>query len=86
MFTDDLSEVERLERKLIATINDKTEGYGFENTLTALVHAFTFQMALACPGCRKNIARALRKGVPEMLATANRLAAEAGPREDQHLH
>jgi hypothetical protein len=54
--------------------------------LTALVHALTFCMAFACPGCRKNIARQLRKRVPEMLADANRLAATAGPREHKHLH
>ena len=64
MFTDDPSGVERLERKLIEIINDKTERHEYEDTLTALVHAFTFQMALACPGCRKNIAE---RCVPESL-------------------
>ena len=86
MFEDDKPDVERLERKLIAIINDKTDRYEFVDTLGALVHAFTFQMALACPGCRKNIAKQLRKRVPEMLADANRLAAAAGPREHQHVH
>lgn len=85
MFTNDKIEVEHLERKLVAIINDETDSHEFEDTLTALVRAFTFQMALACPGCRKNIARQLRKRIPEMLTDANRLAATAGPREHKHL-
>jgi hypothetical protein len=43
-------------------------------------------MALACAGCRKNIARRLRKRVPEMLADENRLAATNPPTVQKHVH
>ena len=64
-----------------------TEG-GFDHILTALEHAFVFQMALACPRCRKNIARKLRSDLPMMLNKASSLAraAQQAHGEQHFLH
>jgi hypothetical protein len=53
--------------------------------LIALVNAFIYLMARNCPNCRKNIAKTLKKNIPEMLKEAELVAAqfEAAP---EHLH
>jgi hypothetical protein len=43
--------------------------------LDGLECAFEFVMACCCPDCRKNIAKQLRRRIPEMLARANSFAA-----------
>ncbi len=83
MFVGDEAEVERIEQKLLAAIDHETDS--FADVLNAIVHVLTFHMALACPGCRKSIARSLRKRVPQILSDANQIAASAGPREHMHL-
>jgi hypothetical protein len=84
MFIDDKPDVERIERKLLAAIEFGSDD--FEDLLTAVVRVFTFHMSLGCPDCRKNIARKLRKAVPEMLADANRLATTSPRAEHKHIH
>jgi hypothetical protein len=43
----------------------------------ALIDLYVFQMSLLpCPDCRKQAARALKRSIPDMLATANREAAQ----------
>jgi hypothetical protein len=85
MYTDDKSNVERIALKIIAAI--KSESGDHQEILNALAHVFTFFMAVNCPDCRKNVARQLRKRIPEMLFEANRLAAMSlGPERDDHVH
>ena len=83
MFIDDKPEVESIEQRE-GVIDHATDD--FTDILSALVNVLTFEMELAYPGCHKNIAKQLRKRIPEMLSDANRLAASAGPREHKHLH
>jgi hypothetical protein len=84
MFVDDKPEVQNIQNKLLAAIDWGHDDFG--DVLTALVYVFTHCIALACPDCRKGIARQLRKRIPQMLADANQLAAEASSdREYKHF-
>jgi len=58
------------------------------DVFNALVDLYAFQMSLLpCPDCRKQAARALKQAIPEMLAHANRVAAEYAPvGEPAHPH
>jgi len=89
MFQDDPEEVEALEQRLVAVLN--RESPRSMDVIHALVNILTLAIAtVACPDCRKAIARELTKAVPEMLETADQMAAEAeeagfAPVE-RHLH
>lgn len=63
-----------IEERLLSQI--RIEKDGFEETLRAVTNVFTILMALACPGCRKKIAKELRKRIPGMLAEANSIGAQ----------
>ena len=94
MFDDDVPEVAELEQKIIKAIFGDVQNDGFapdegpklDHVLSALVGVFFFVIALACPNCRKKIARHLRKLVPGMLHQANHLAATARRTTHWHLH
>ena len=65
MYTDDDPAVESIEQKIRAAI-DLDADDDLNHVFTALAHVFSFYMAVACADCRKNIARKLRKRIPEM--------------------
>jgi hypothetical protein len=63
-------------RDLSEKIYEAVKDEDFETILGALVDQITFQMSLVCPGCRKNVARTLKRGIPSMLAHAARMAVQ----------
>ena len=84
MFDDAKPELEAIEQRLVTAID--FQGDHLDDTFAAILNVFTFTMSLACPDCRKVVAKQLRKHVPQMLTDANRLAAMAGPTEPRHIH
>lgn len=86
MFVDEPSVVQEIEHKIIAIFYPPGAAeppYRFEHVMTALMNCVTFQMALACPACRKHIAQKIRQNLPAMLTTAGHLAASS-PGEHNH--
>jgi hypothetical protein len=81
MATDNLDEdkVEEILHSILNTITPYQRLENFASILVALQDALSFQMALACPVCRKRLAHTLRHNVPEILHRANRLAAASPP-------
>jgi hypothetical protein len=53
----------------------ENESEELEDVFTALTAVFVFNLSLLCPQCRKDVARELKRRVPDMLARANREAA-----------
>jgi hypothetical protein len=51
----------------------------FDSILAALQDAISFQMAFACPICRKRLASKLRQDIPAMLVRADQLCARPEP-------
>jgi hypothetical protein len=49
----------------------------FTNILVALQDAFSFQLGLACPTCRKRLASKLRQNIPGILVKADQLYASS---------
>ena len=88
MFQDDPPEVEALEQRLVEVLN--RESPRSMDVVHACVNVLCIAIAtVECPDCRKAIARELTKAVPEMLETADRMAAtarEAGFTQGRHLH
>jgi hypothetical protein len=72
-----------LEQKILDLI--AAEDADIATALSALERAFVFQMAGACPDCRKKIARTLKRNIRTTLKNADRLAIalDAVP---MHLH
>jgi hypothetical protein len=79
---DDADEVCALSEELCKIITSDG-GHTVPTALSALQDAFVHFMTLVCPDCRKNIARKLKRDVPEMLEHANRVAAKRGPSSHQ---
>ena len=56
----------------------------------ALKESLIFQMSEVCPDCRRNIAKILKRSIPEMLRAADLLAAEYAKEEGRppagHCH
>jgi hypothetical protein len=75
MFTYDRPSVEQIEAKLRNSIDWQNDG--IEDVLAALLRVFIFVMASTCSNCRKNIARKLRRSVPDMLSCSNALATRS---------
>jgi len=63
----------------------ESEDEDLEDVFTALSAVFTYHLSLLCPDCRRDIARELRRRIPDMLARANREAATRA-REGAHHH
>jgi hypothetical protein len=61
----------------------ETEDEDLEDIFTALTAVFTFHLSLLCPQCRKDVARELKRRVPDMLARANREAAARTTRDGE---
>jgi hypothetical protein len=77
MFTDNPTEVEEIERKILEAIHGAGTKYNFNHIMSALMNTVVFQMALVCPTCRKNIARKIKRDIPGMVIHAGQLAATA---------
>jgi hypothetical protein len=61
------------------------------DVFNGLIDAYAFQMSLlTCPDCRKQAAHALKQCIPQMLAHANKMAAEWAkarpPRPPSHAY
>ena len=68
---------------MIAAVDFKRDD--LNDVLAAMVTATTFALSLTCPECRKAIAEELRQHIPQMLAEANELAADAAPAEHRNM-
>lgn len=78
MFVGDRPEVEEIERKLYEVLKAVRSQDNYSDILEALINRLTFEISLSCPQCRKNLAKQLRKRVPQMLEDANCIAASSG--------
>ncbi len=88
MFQGDPEAVEVIEQRLVQALNRAPVRSW--DTINALVNLLTLTLAtIECPDCRKAIARQFQKCAPEMLETADAMAAtakEAGFTQGRHLH
>jgi hypothetical protein len=79
--------IDEIEKRLLEALIPYQRAGAFDEIMTALEHVISFQMALACPECRRHIARRLRADLPAMLNAADQLAREARAQNgEQHHH
>jgi len=69
--------VDEILQRILEAIRPYQGRDDYDSILNALIQAISFQMAIACPICRRKFAKMLRGHIPEMLTDANRLAALA---------
>ena len=64
------------------------EHHEVEDILDALGQVVTLCMTLVCAGCRKNMAKALKKRIPIMVANSARIVAlnPIDPASEKHFH
>ena len=79
-------EVEEIFHRILEAIMPYQGHNNFDNILEALKDAVSFQMACACPVCRKRLASKLRQDIPAMLVKADRLHAGSGTTITCNLH
>jgi hypothetical protein len=68
----DLDDIKRISEKIFEVV----KGEDNNTVFCALVNQFVFHMSLACPDCRKNSTRKLKREIPRWLEHANRVAAK----------
>jgi hypothetical protein len=78
----DEDRVDEILQRILKAIEPVQGPAEFNNIITALKDAISFQMALACPICRKRLASELSRDVPEILNRANQF----GPGGTCNLH
>jgi hypothetical protein len=84
MSDDEMTEI--IEQKIIGIIHADDADYDFHAAMNALVHVIAFEMLLACPECRKGLAKQLKRRIPAILTQANTLAAMARSDAPCRLH
>jgi hypothetical protein len=67
--------VDRLCSRIQTAIEHESED--LEDVFSALTAVFVYNLSLLCAQCRKDVARELKRRIPDMLARANREAAAA---------
>jgi hypothetical protein len=82
----DEDKVEGIFHRILEAIMPDQGHDNFQNILVALQDAISFQMACACPICRKRLASKLRQDIPAMLVKADRLYASSGVKITCNLH
>jgi hypothetical protein len=82
----DEDRVEQIFRRILEAIDPDQGPDGFDSILTALKDAISFQMAFACPICRKRLASKLRQDIPAMLVRADQISAGSGEKVSCNLH
>lgn len=81
----DKDRIETILQHILEVIESDRQGPDdFDSITLALQKAITFQMALACPHCRKQIVRRLRAHIPAMLNAASQLARSAQEEFGKH--
>ena len=71
----DEDRVEQIYGRIIEAIMPDQGHEAYFDILTALYDAISFQLACACPICRKRLASKLRQDIPAILVRADRLSA-----------
>lgn len=82
----DEDRVGKILERIIAAIKPDQGPDGFDNILIALQDAISFQVAFACPICRKRLASQLSENIPTILKRANQLSSGAVITCSSHLH
>ena len=77
VLTADEEQVEAIVQCILEAVKPYQGKEGFGSILAALEEAITFQMALVCSKCRRNIARKLRADLPAMLSHAGQMQRKA---------
>ena len=84
----DAEVIDRLGVRIIDVMDE--EGAGADERVLALLNVLEFTIAaVECPGCRKQMVKALRQAIPAMLRNITKLAAELhpeAPTESTHVH
>ena len=80
----DEDRIETIFHRILEAIKPDQGLDGFEAILLALQRAISFQMALACPDCRKGLGRKLRANIPAMLIAAGQLQRSAQREFGEH--
>jgi hypothetical protein len=80
----DENRIDTIFQRILKAIEPDQSHDGFDSIILALQKAITFQMALACPHCRKGIGRKLRADIPAMLTAAGQLARSAQQEFGEH--
>ena len=82
----DEDRIEEILQNILATIKPDQGHAGFWNIVSALEQAYSFQLALVCPVCRRKMAKRLKAQIPIMMACAAQLQQEAGTNPQCKLH
>ena len=82
----DEERVEQIFQKIITAIAPDQGLDGFWNILVALERAYSFQLALICPVCRRKLAKRLKAGIPHMMVMAAEMQSSAGVNPKCDLH
>ena len=84
----DAEVIDRLGVRIVDVMDE--EGAGADERVLALLNVLEFTIAaVECPGCRKQMVKALRQAIPAMLRNITKLAAELhpeAPTESTHVH
>lgn len=78
--------VEEILHRILGAIMPYQGHDGFYDILQALENAYSFEIAVACPNCRRRLARKLRSKIPAMVTRADQLAASSGAQIKCSLH
>jgi hypothetical protein len=80
----DENRIETIFQRILEAIHPDQGLDGFDAIFLALQRAISFQMALACPHCRKGLGRELRANIPAMLTAAGQLQRSAQQEFGEH--
>ena len=77
VLTVDEEKVEAIAQRILEAVKPYQGKEGFGSILAALEEMISFQMALVCSKCRRNIARKLRADLPAMVSHAQQIQHRA---------